>query len=207
MVGVLWLSAAAWAADVQVIGLTSGKAILVIDGGRPRTLSAGQASPEGVKLISADSGSAVVEIAGKRQTLSMGQTTSYAASAASGSGKTILQADSGGHFVTTGAINGASVKFLVDTGASMIAMSSSEAQRLGLRYANGDRGMVSTANGAVLTYRVKLDSVRVGDITLHAVEGAVLEGNHPSIVLLGMSFLNRLEMKRDGDSMTLTKRF
>lgn len=204
--GVLWLPAAAWAADVQVIGLTAGKAVLVIDGGRPRTLGAGQTSPEGVKLISADSGSAVVEIAGKRQTLSMGQ-TSYAASAASGSGKTTLQADSGGHFVTTGAINGASVRFLVDTGATLIAMSSSEARRLGLSYIGGERGMTSTANGPVLTYRVKLDSVQVGDITLHAVDGAVLEGTNPSIVLLGMSFLNRVEMKRDGDSMTLTKRF
>lgn len=205
--GVLGLSAAAWAADIQVIGLTAGKAILVIDGGRPRTLSAGQSGPEGVKLISADSGSAVVEIAGKRQTLAMGQTTSYAASAASGGGRTILQADSGGHFVTTGAINGASVRFLVDTGATHVAMSSHEARRLGLNYLGGERGMTSTANGTVLTYRVKLDSVRVGDITLHTVDGAVLEGTNPSIVLLGMSFLKRVEMQRDGDSMTLTKRF
>lgn len=185
----------------------AGKAVLVIDGGRPRTLSVGQASPEGVKLISADSASAVVEIAGRRQALSMGQTTSYAASAASGSGKTVLTADSGGHFVAIGSINGVSVRFVVDTGATFIAMSSHEAKRLGLSYIRGEKGLTTTANGQVLTYKVRIDTVRVGDITLHGVDGAVLEGPNPPIVLLGMSFLNRLEMRRDGDSMTLTKRY
>ncbi|MBI2311980.1 MAG: TIGR02281 family clan AA aspartic protease [Betaproteobacteria bacterium] len=200
-----WFPAAP-AAEIQVIGLMGGKAVLVIDGGRPRTLSVGQTSPEGVKLISTDSGAAVVEIAGKRQTLSLGQ-AGYAASAAPSSGKTVLVADSQGHFITTGTINGVSVRFVVDTGATFISMSSEQARRLGLSYAAGERGLTTTANGVVPTYRVKLDTVRIGDITLHAVDGAVLEGPNPPIVLLGMSFLNRVEMKRDGESMTLTKRF
>ena len=65
---------------------------------------------------------------------------------------------------------------------------------------------MSTANGVVPAYRVKLDEVRLGDISLNNVDGVVTIGSQP-IVLLGMSFLNRMEMKRDGETMTLKKRF
>jgi aspartyl protease family protein len=199
---------AAPAADVAVIGLFSGKAVLVIDGGKPRTLKAGESSPEGVRLISATSESAVVEIGGKRQTLTPGQ-SSYIAAAGTGSGgaSVTLSADTRGHFVTTGAINGNTIQFLVDTGATAVTLSSTDARRLGINYIAGPRSYSQTANGVVPAYRVKLDSVRVGNITANNVDAIVIEGNVLPIALLGMSFLNRMEMKRDGLMMTLTKRY
>lgn len=199
---------AAPAADVAVIGLFSGKAVLVIDGGKPRTLKAGETSPEGVRLISATSESAVVETGGKRQTLTPGQ-SSYISAAGTGpvGASVTLSADTRGHFVTTGAINGNTIQFLVDTGATAVTLSSADARRLGINYLAGPRSYSQTANGVVPAYRVKLDSVRVGDITANNVDAIVIEGNVLPIALLGMSFLNRMEMKRDGMTMTLTKRY
>ena len=199
----------AGAADIAVSALFNGKAVVVIDGGKPRTLSVGQVTPEGVKLLSASSESAVFEFNGQRQTLTTGQGTRIGAAAPSGgAGQTTLIADSRGHFITTGSVNGVSVQFMVDTGASSIAMSVAEARRLGINYLAGQRGHASTANGVVPMYRVKLDNVRVGEITLNNVDGVVLEGaGLGSYSLLGMSFLNRTQMNRDGDRLTLTRRF
>ena len=100
----------------------------------------------------------------------------------------MLTADGQGHFLTIGTINGITVRFLVDTGASLISMSGSDAKRLGLNYTAGQKGAVSTANGIVPAYRVKLDEVRIGDITLNNVDGVVHAGNALPVVLLGMSF-------------------
>ncbi len=202
----LFIQGMAHATDVNVIGLFPGKAVVTIDGGNPRTLSAGQTSPEGVKLISATSESAEFEIAGKRQVLGLGQGISSNFAPSENSSVT-LTADASGHFVTEGSINGATVKFIIDTGATMVSLSSTEAKRIGLNYLKGERGQVSTANGLVPIYKVKLDSVKVGDISLSNVDGIVQEGNTLPIVLMGMSFLNRLEMKREGSQMTLIKRY
>jgi len=198
-----FLSTAApvFAADVNVVGLFSGKAMVSIDGGKQRMLSAGQTTPEGVRLISADSGSATFEIDGKRQTLSLGQFRS------SGKPTVTLAADARGHFFTMGSINGASTRFMVDTGASGISMSSAEAKRLGISYLGGERFYSSTANGVVPVYGVVLNNVKLGDIVLNQVEGTVHEGNGLTITLLGMSFLKRLEMKREGTTMTLVKQY
>ncbi len=118
-----------------------------------------------------------------------------------------LNSSGGGHFVAQGQINGQSVQFLVDTGASFIMLGGPDARRLNINYANGQRIAISTANGVVPAYRVKLDEVRVGTITLNNVDGVVHPDAGMPVVLLGMSFLNRMEMKRDGDTMTLKKRF
>jgi aspartyl protease family protein len=117
-----------------------------------------------------------------------------------------LSADAGGMFVSEGAINGTPVRFVVDTGASSIALPGREAQRLGIDYRRGPQVVMNTANGVVPAYRVMLDRVKLGGIELNAVEGVVIEQGL-DITLLGMSFLNRLEMKRDGQTMTLTRRF
>ena len=190
------------------MGLFNGKAVLTIDGGKPRTLSVGETTPEGVKLLSATSEAAVVDYKGQRQTLGMGHGTRLGASAPdSGAGQVTLTADSRGHFVTTGTINGMSVRFLVDTGATSVALSVDEARRLGISYLTGAVARVTTANGSVPAYRVKLDNVRVGDITLSNVDGVVVDGAGLNIALLGMSFLNRTQMKRDGDTLTLIRRY
>jgi aspartyl protease family protein len=201
------IAGSAFATEVNVIGLFPGKAVVVVNGGKPRTLKVGDATPEGVKLVSVESETAVLEIDGKRRTLAMGQSISIASPAVEGRGQATLSADSRGHFVTTGQVNGQSVQFLVDTGASMISLSAPEARRIGVNYLKGERGFATTANGVATVYKVKLDTVRVGDISLTNVDGLVLDGDGLSVVLLGMSFLNRVEMRRDGQTMTLIKRF
>ena len=199
------------AASVQVIALTKDKATVVIDGGRPRTLAAGQSSPEGVRLISASVESAVLEFDGQRRTLRLG--TSYrtapssAESSAKGS-KVVIPADSKGHFLVTGIINNAaSVQFLVDTGATMVSISADDATRAGINYLSGQRAISQTASGVAPIYRVKLNTVKVGDITLHNVDAAVHVSGRLPISLLGMSFLNRMEIKRDATALTLTRRY
>ena len=199
----------AHANDITVAALFTGKAVLVIKGGAPRTISVGQSTPEGIRLISADSSSAVIEYQGKRQTLTPGGSGRFGSGAASGSsaGSVTLTADSRGHYVTLGQINGNTIQLLVDTGATLIALPSSDARRLGINYLNGQRGYTETANGKATAYRITLDTVKIGDITLHNVDAVVMEGDGLKIALLGMSFLNRTEMKRDGQSLTLIKRF
>jgi aspartyl protease family protein len=197
----------ACAADISVMGLFSGKAVLIVDGGKPRTLSVGQTTPEGVKLVSASSEAAVIEFEGKRQTLGVGHGTRVAsAPTPSSSGRTTILADSRGHFFTTGTINGVSVRFMVDTGATTVSLTSADAAQLGINYRAGKRAQSNTANGVISVYVVQLDSVRVGDITLNNVLGTVSEGpGH--VALLGMSFLNRTQMTRDGDTLTLVRRY
>jgi len=195
----------ALAADVTLVGLIGAKAIVVIDGGAPRTLAPGQKTAEGVLLLSTEKDGASLEIGGKKKTLRMGQ--AYSAAAGAGKQSVTLSADTRGHFVTTGSINGGSVRFLVDTGATLVSLSAAEARRLGINYLRGERGQMQTANGVAVAYRVKLDSVKVGDVEISNVDALVGENDAMGVTLLGMSFLNRMEMKRDGQSMTLTKRY
>ena len=201
----------AYAAQVQVIALTNGKATLVIDNGRPRTMSAGDVSPEGVRLVAATAENAVVEVDGKRRTLALGTSYRAAPSAEAGaaSGRSVvLSADSQGHFMTTGMINGiAAVQFLVDTGASLVSISVDDARRAGINYLSGQRAMSRTASGIAPIYLVKLDMLKVGDITVYNVDAAVHTSGQLPVGLLGMSFLNRMEMKRDGAALTLIRRF
>lgn len=192
--------------DVNVIGLFADSAVLVINGGNPRTLKAGQATPEGVRLVSANSQQAVVEINGRRETLSMGESIAARRSTA-GRQQTVLISDGQGHFWANAELNGSSAKVLVDTGASFVSMSNAAARQLGINFLQGQRGYTSTANGTVPVYRVTLASVRIGEITLANVDASVHEGNNLPVILLGMSFLNRVEMQRDGERMTLIRRF
>ncbi len=200
------LATSAAAIDVDVIGLFPGKAVITINGGAPRTLSVGETSAEGVKLVSSGRASAVVEIDGKRETLEMGQ--HFAASIDAGGGRQTvnLAQDANGHFVADGMVNGAHVRFLVDTGATLVSLPITEAARLGIDYRKGRAGYSVLADGRrVTSWRVMLDSVTLGDVTLLNVEGSVTQGS--GMPLLGMSFLNRMEMRRDGPTLVLTKRY
>jgi len=200
-----WLACTpTWAVSVSVVGLFKDMAIVSIDGGKPRTLRVGQ-TMQGVKLVAADSGEASFDVDGKRRTLAMGQ--SFAGGAAAGERQSVsLTADARGHFAATGSINGYPVTFLVDTGATAIAISAAEAKRIGLDYKAGQATGVGTAAGVVPAWRVKFNTVKVGSITLNQVDGMVVESGL-SVPLLGMSFLNRMEMRRDGETMTLTQRY
>lgn len=194
------------ATDVSLVGLLPGKALVVIDGGKPRSIPVGAATPDGVKLISLEEGAAQFEIDGRRRRLVVGQ---HAVSTGSDSGRpasVTLNADLRGHFVTQGTINGATMRFLVDTGATFVSLGAADAVRANLDFRKGQPGMSMTANGPARIWRVTLNSIKVGEVTLHEVEAAVHEQDMP-VTLLGMSFLNRMEMVRDGSTMTLKKRY
>lgn len=192
------------AADINVVGLFPNKAVLMVNGGAPKTYSVGANVADGVKLVAVDGAGAVFESKGKRENIALGG--QVVSGGSSGPASTTFKTDERGHFVVQGQINGGTVRMLVDTGATSVALPAADAVRLGINYKAGQPGQVSTANGLVRVYRVKLDTVRVGDITLNQVDAAVVEQGLP-IALLGMSFLNRTEMHREGESMTLTKRF
>lgn len=202
----LALAGPAAATDLNVVGLFGAKAVVSINGSPPRTMSVGQRSPEGVALVAVDreTATATFEVDGQRRTLRMGQ--AYVSRATGTSSSVTLRADARGHFLTDGQVNGGSVRFLVDTGATMISLPAADARRLGIDYRNGVRGVVQTAGGPTAAYKVTLDSVRVGDITMNQVDALVIESGLP-FALLGMSFLNRTEMKREGETMVLIKRF
>lgn len=200
----LSLAGAAVAADIDLIGLFPGKAVLVVNGGPPKTFSVGGTIDGNIKLINVSTTSATIEENGKRQTLALGGHVNRGAS--SGPASVTLHPDSHGHYVTQAQINGGTVRVLVDTGASLIALPASDATRLGIDYKKGQLAQSHTANGVKTVYRVSLNSVRIGDIQLNQVEATVHETGLP-IILLGMSFLNRTDMRREGDLLTLTKRF
>lgn len=194
------------ATDVNVIGLFPGKAVVVIDRGAPRTLAVGQRTAEGVVLLSADSRSATFEIDGQKQTLQMGRHAETASETATRASVT-LAPDGSGHFSAAGQINGTSVRFLVDTGATLIALPASEARRIGIDLRNAKRVVSQTANGTVAVYRVTLDSVKVGGITLYNVDATVHDSDALGVVLLGMSFLSRTQMRAEGDNLVLEKKY
>ncbi len=193
------------AIDVTVIGLFPGKVVVTIDRGSPKTLSVGERTPEGVLLVSVDARGAVMEIDGKRQTLEMGQHFETPSMSSARTSVTLAQ-DGRGHFRTDAYVNGTHVRFMVDTGATLVSIPMAEAQRLGINYLKGSPGYAVMADGRrVVSYRVSLESVTVGDITLYNVDGVVTQGGGEP--LLGMSFLSRTEMRNDGQSLVLTKRY
>ena len=193
------------AADVALIGVIGDRAaVLAVDGGDPKTVKVGQ-KWSGITVISVERGEAMVEVDGNRRVLKLGQHYRTAAPSADRQSVT-LAADPRAHFITEGAINGNPVRFLVDTGATVVALPAAEAVRLGIDYRKGPPGRSSTAGGMVQTYRVRLDSVRLGAIEISGVDAVVLEQGL-DVALLGMSFLNRVEMKRDGHTMVLIRRF
>lgn len=200
------LPALAAAQSVSMSGSLGDKALLVIDG-TPRTVAAGT-TVAGVKVIKVTGSETVVEVGGKRQTLALGgaQVNLGGAASAGGGTQIMLAAGPGGHFVTSGSINGRAVRFVVDTGATTIAMGEADARRIGLDYTRGQRGMVRTANGDVPSYRVSLREVRVGDVTVYNVDATVVPASM-EVMLLGNSFLSRFQMRRDADILVLEKRY
>jgi aspartyl protease family protein len=194
------------ATDVTVVGLFSGKAVVTINRGQPRILAVGQATPEGVKLVAVDAKGATLEIDGKRQVLEMGQHFETPAQAADRVSVT-LSPDSRGHFMADAQVNGGHMRLMVDTGATLVRISTGDAQRLGIDYTKGQPGYSIVADGRrVPNYRLKLDSVSIGGLTLFNVDASVGEGDM-GFGLLGMSFLSRTEMRREGQNLTLTKRY
>ncbi|CAA2107780.1 retropepsin-like aspartic protease family protein [Variovorax paradoxus] len=196
------------ASSVTLTGSIGSRAILIVDGSAPKTVAIGE-SYQGVKLVSLQAEQAVVELEGKRVNLRMDTPVSIGGAGVGlggGGNRVVLSADSRGHFMTQGAINGRPVTFMLDTGATSIALSADDAQRIGLDYSKGQRVMMNTANGVTQGYRLRLQSVRVGDVEVYDIDAVVSSQSMP-FVLLGNSFINRFSMRRDADQMILEKRF
>lgn len=196
----------AWAQSVALQGMLGSRALLIIDGGTPRSLAVGE-SALGVKLVSVEPDAAVVEVAGKRLTLRLGESpASLGERGQASSGRISLPADSGGHFMASGSINGRPVQFMVDTGASSVALGVNDAERIGLPWRAGQTVRIGTANGVVQGWRIKLASVRIGDVEIYEVDAVVTPQALP-FVLLGNSYLSRFQMRRDNDLMVLERRY
>ena len=190
---------------LEVQGLFSNKAVLMIDDKR-HILAVGETSPEGVKVISATSRGAVLEVDGQQKQYNLGNTVSTTFTQRK-TRKETIRMNSAGMYMTFGNINGRSVHFLVDTGASAVSMNTEQAKQLGIRYDKiGTPAGVSTASGFANGYRVRLKSVSVGDIRQTNVEAFVIDGHHPGPVLLGMTFLGRLSVQHSGNAMTLVQK-
>jgi aspartyl protease family protein len=202
-----WWAAPARAQSVLLQGsLGASKALLVIDG-QMQTVAVG-ATVKGVTLRSLAAEEAVVLVGGKAYSLRLGASpVSLAGGSGSegGGSQIVLAAGPGGHFLANGSVNGKNANFMVDTGATTIAMGVAEAQRLGLKYENGRRGFASTAGGNVPVYEVNLNSVRIGDVEVYNLSAGVVQAPMPYI-LLGNNFLSRFTMRRDGDTMRLDKK-
>ena len=207
---VAFCSANALAQSVGLQGMLGGKALLIIDGKPPKSVAAGE-TLHGVKVVSTSGDDAVLEINGKRLRLRVGDAPASVGGAGGQGGgargdKIVLTAGSGGHFLSAGTINGRAVHFMVDTGATAVAFGAGEAERMGIDYKAGQPVRMQTANGVAQGWRVKLGSVRIGDVEVHDVD-AVVGLQSMTYVLLGNSFLSRFQMKRDNDQMVLERRY
>lgn len=191
--------------DVTVLGLFPGKAMLRIEGTQ-RLLKVGEQSPEGVKLIAADSEQATIELDGKQRTLKLG--THISSRYINARTNTVqISPDSRGMYTVDGTINGVAINLLIDTGADTIALNSNDAKNLNIDYKRmGKKALGETASGRSEVYLVTLTSVSVGQIKLYNVDAIVFDGPFPRQALLGMTFLSRINMKRDGTLLTLEQK-
>jgi aspartyl protease family protein len=200
------MTGTAQAQNVVLAGRMGEKALLVIDG-KARMVAVGQ-STDGVKLLRWVNDAADIEVLGRATRLQVGATPAQVGdsrAASSGPRELVISAGPGGHFTTLGSINGKAVNFMVDTGASLVSMSRQDADRMGIDLRSAKNAMSQTANGAVPILLVTLNTVRVGDLELANVGAAVMPLPMP-MVLLGNSFLGRLQMRRDNDVMRLELR-
>lgn len=194
----------AQAQDVALAGILGGKALLVVNGSAPRGVAPGE-SHMGVQVVSVGREDAVVDSAGGRRSLRLGEAPVRVGGSGTGQ-RVVLKADARGHFVSSGQINGRIMQYMVDTGASTVAIGRPDAQRMGLKFEEqGQSVRMNTANGVAQGWRMRLDSVRVGDVELRGVDAIITPQPMP-YVLLGNSFLREFEMSRNGDEMMLLKR-
>ncbi len=194
----------AWSQAVSLAGVLGSKALLVIDGSAPRGVAAGE-THQGVKVVSVGRDEAVIEIKGARSTVRLGEAPVSVGARAGSGRKIILMSDSRGHFVNQGLINGRMMQFMVDTGATTVAIGKPDADRMGLEYQTGQPVRMNTANGVAQGWRIRLNSVRIGEVEVFDVDAIVTPQAMP-YVLLGNSFLASFQMTRNNDQMVLEKR-
>jgi len=190
---------------IEVQALMPGMVVLLIDNERI-TLKKGSSTSQGVKLLSSTTDSAVLEINGKKKTFVMGGAVRTQFTQREIIREQVI-ADDHGMFRAHGSINGQSIKFWIDTGASSVAMSARQARRLGIQYRlNGTPIKTNTASGIADGWTLNLDTVRLGQLVEKNVRGTVIDGDYPYQVLLGMTFLNRMKVNKEGIKMVISQK-
>ena len=188
---------------VALAGILGSKALLVVNGSAPRGIATGE-THQGVRVISVEKEQALVEVDGARRSLRLGEAP-VSVGSRTGGRRVVLMADARGHFINTGMINGTRMQYMVDTGASTVAIGKPDADRMGLQYTKGQPVQMSTANGVAQGWLIRLDSVRIGDVEVYGVEAVVTPQGMP-YVLLGNSLLAAFQMTRTNDQLVLEKR-
>ncbi|GAA4651706.1 TIGR02281 family clan AA aspartic protease [Kistimonas scapharcae] len=199
------LAGSVQAVMVQVVGLFPGAAIVIIEG-RQVMLKVGNTGPGGVKLLSVDGSRAVLQVNGQAREFPLSRQISNGYKESSN--KTIkIFRDNDGHYYVKALVNGRLADMVVDTGATAVGMSSKHANALGVEYKNGEPIAISTASGQVRGFLVQLKSVSIDGLTVRNVDAAIHEGDFPSIILLGMSFLRKVKMRDEGDVLYLEAKY
>ena len=189
---------------VALSGILGSKALLVVNGTAPRALAPGERH-QGVAVVSVGREDAVIDVEGARRTVRLGEAPVSVGERGGSIRRALLAGNSQGHFVGTGRINGRAMQFMVDTGATTVALGAPEAERLGLRFRDGEKVRMHTANGVVRGWRLRLSSVQVGEVQVSGVDAVVMPHALP-YVLLGNSFLREIQMSRNNEQMVLEKR-
>ena len=196
----------ACALEVNVIGLFPGKVVITVNDGKVKILAAGHAMHDYLKLLEADSERAIFEIYGKREIITLSRRISTYFPKVVSNRQATMRSDTSGMFKGDGMINGRPQNFVLDTGAQLVTFSTSVARALDLPYTKGDPAIAITVGGALPAYRIKLSAVQLGGIHAQNVDALVVDTPAMDSVLLGMSFLNRVDMKLEGEQMIFTKR-
>lgn len=195
---------AAAATSVSVSGVMGDKALISVNGGAPRVMRPGE-TVGAVRLLAVGPNGVDILLDNRRYKLTIGQGVSAAAPSAAP--RAVLTADGRGHFIANGMVNGLPVRFMVDTGASLVALPASVARRAGVNLVNATPVVINTANGQARAHRVVINTLRLGDIGVNLVDALVVDDDALSLPMLGMSFLNRTNMQREGDTLVLMQRY
>lgn len=203
----LLVTCQSWAApsQVQVVGLFEGAAVLLVDGQR-KLVRAGQTGPGGVQVVSANSQGAVLNVAGVQKRFSLSREHATQGFVAPTKKTHSIARGPGGHYWAEGSVKGLNVRFLVDTGATQVAMNEIQAKRLNIDFKQGVPIHISTASGNTQGWRVKLPQVSVGGIDILGVDAVILEGHFPTEALLGMSYLNQVNWREEQGLLVLESR-
>lgn len=192
------------AVEIEVRALFSGAAMFVIDG-ENQLLKKGQISRSGVELIDASHKEAVVQINGQTRTLQLSDRISSTFERQENV-KVLINMAANRQYITAGSINGRPVRYLVDTGANIVAINANTAKMLGLSVEDGVKVNASTASEDLQATMVMVEEMVVGDITRNNVQAIIIDGENPKDILLGISFLQHVDISEKAGLMVLTSK-
>ena len=192
------------AIEIEVQALFSGAAMFVIDG-ENQLLKKGQVSSSGVELVEANPMEAIVRINGQSRTLLLSDRISSTFEKPE-KAQVLINMAKNRQYITAGSINGRPVRYLVDTGANVVAINADTAETLGLSVEEGVKVYASTASNDLEVTMVMLKEMIVGEIKRNNVQAIIIDGENPKNILLGMSFLQHVDISEKAGLMVLTSK-